>query len=128
MSLNPFKRRTPFVNEGPDPRIEGPIGELLARFQRGMLFYSTAPPKRIFWRGGSWGHAGLYDPFFVSVFLRRDDFGEGGKPLFWSFRIGYRHDPFIGDGNNPKEPTHNPPGGYFPDIIIKPRIDNEVSE
>lgn len=23
MTFNPFSRRTPFVNEGPDPRIEG---------------------------------------------------------------------------------------------------------
>lgn len=117
---NPFRRRTYFVNEGPDPRIEGPIGELLARLQRSMMFYSTAEPKRLVLHRGEWGHVGVYDPFFVSIFLKRED------GFWWSFRIGYRHDPNVGDGNNPKEPKHTPPGAYFPDVIIKPRIDNEV--
>lgn len=117
---NPFARRTSFVNEGPDPRIEGPIGELLARFQRGMMWYSTKAPEYVVYHEGDWGHVAILDPFFVSVFFKRLD------GLWWSIRFGYRYDPNIGDGNNPKEPVHTPPGGYFPDIIIKPRIDNEV--
>lgn len=115
-----FTRRTPFVNEGPDPRIGGWLGEVLAKAQRATLRYTTEAPKRIVFQRGEWGHVAVYDPFFFSLFLKRED------GYWWSFRIGARFDPYIGDGNNPKEPRHTPPGGTFFDVIVKPKIDNEV--
>lgn len=115
-----FGRRTAFVNEGTDRRIEGPLGEVLARFQRQSLRYSTEPPEKTVHREGEWGQFTVYNPFFLSVFLKRID----GN--YHSFRAGWRFDPNIGDGNNPKEPKHDPPGGYFLDVIVKPTIDHIV--
>lgn len=118
--INPFRRRTPFVNEGPDPRIEGPLGEMLARAQRQTMRYSVIEPNHIVIQRGAWGHFIISDPFFFSLFLKRVD----GN--WWSVRFGMRFDPNVGDGHNPKEPVHNPPGAYFFDIILKPNIDKEV--
>lgn len=115
-----FKRDVPYVNEGTDPRIRGPLGNIAARLQRQSLIYTTTPPQKVIHYAGDWGQLTVYDPFFVSIFLKRID------GLYWSLRFGWRFDPNIGDGQNPKEPKHDPPGGRFLDVIIKPRIDHIV--
>lgn len=116
-----FRNATPYVNEGTDERIRGAFGNLLAKLQRQSLRYSTQPPERDLFYEGAWGQVAVYSPLFISVFLKRPD----GK--YWSFRIGWRFDPNVGDGNNPTEPKHDPPGGYFLDVIVKPKIDHIVT-
>jgi hypothetical protein len=115
-----YTRTTPFVNEGPDPRLGGVIGEAGARLQRASLIYSTTPTKTASVEIGKGGHAAICWPPYVSIFLPK----KNGR--FWSFRAGYRNDPNIGDGNNPKEPIHDPPGGKFLDVIVKTDIDHVV--
>lgn len=115
-----FRRDVPYVNEGPDPRIRGPLGNLLARLQRQSLVYTTTPSEKVIHYAGEWGQLTIYEPFFFSVFLKRTD----GR--YWSLRFGNRFDPNVGDGNNPKEPKHDPPGATFWDWILKPRIDHLV--
>jgi hypothetical protein len=118
--MNLFSREVPFVNEGTDRRIRGPLGNILAKLQRQSLVYTTTPSEKVVHLEGEWGEFSIYDPFFFSLFLKRTD------GYWWSIRFGWRFDPYIGDGNNPKEPVHTPPGGRFLDIIVKPKIDKIV--
>lgn len=120
MKLPNLFGNTSYVNEGPDPRLRGPLGAILAKLQRMSLKYSQTPPVKVVDQSGAWGQFSIYDPFFFALFLKRND------DLYWSARFGWRYDQNIGDGNNPKEPVHTPPGGYFLDVIIKPKIDKIV--
>jgi hypothetical protein len=115
-----FRRHLGYVNRGSDPRLDGPLGQLIGRLQRQSLVYTTTPSTPVIHREGEWGQFTIYDPFFFSVFLKRMD------GLYWSLRFGWRFDPNVGDGNNPNEPKHDPPGARFLDWILKPRIDHVV--
>lgn len=112
---------TTSVNQGTDPRIEGPIGEYLARTQRALSFRSEQEPKTASLPIGDGRIAVSWPPFF-SVFIPR----KNGN--YFSFRIGWRHDPNWGDGNNPNEMKVDHPGGYIADVILKPNIDNVVKQ
>lgn len=120
-----YQRATPFPNEGTDPRVEGLLGELLARAVQRQSWYSSTPPVKVqeFVSADGQDRVIIYDPFFIAIWIARDD-----KPgHFWSLRFGARWDPYAGDGNNPKEPKHDPPGRYiYPEIIFKPDIDHYV--
>lgn len=119
---NPFRNKPPWVNPGTDDRIGGPLGYMLAVLQRQSLRYTPTPSTVVRSFSGEWGVITLYDPWFVSIFIARQD--EPG--WYWSFRIGHRFDPNVGDGNNPNEPVHHPPGATFLDVIGKSRIDHIV--
>ena len=113
----PLKWR--YVNQGPDKRVGGPVGKLLGGMQRAGMHYSTKDPKVASAPIGS-GHIAVAWPPFFSLFVPRKD----GK--YFSLRFGWRRDVNVGDGNNPNEPAHDPPGAYFPDVILKPKIDHVV--
>lgn len=111
---------TTYVNQGPDKRAGGWIGQLGAIVQRALSFYSDMPPKTFLVKLADGGHISFSWPLFISVFVYRGD----GR---WrSVRAGWRHDPNWGDGNHPTEPKRVPPGGYIADVIIKMRINNVV--
>ena len=110
-----------YVNEGPDPRVRGPIGNLVAKTQRALSFRSQQEPKTASLPIGS-GHIAVSWPPFLSIFIPR------GNGRYASFRIGWRHDPNWGDGNNPNEMPVEHPGGYIADVIVKPNIDNVVTQ
>lgn len=95
-----------YVNRGPDPRIGGPVGWLLAAVQTLLSFHSTTPPKVAMLSLRHGGHLAICWPLFLSIFVWRGD----GR--WWSFRVGWRW-----DVNWP---------GYIADVIVKPDIDNVV--
>jgi len=111
---------TGYVNRGPDPRVDGVLGKIAGGTQRALSFYSETPPKVAAIPLKDGGHIAVAWPPFFSVFVSRGD----GR--YRSFRIGWRFDPNVGDGNNPNEPVHDPPGAYFPDVIAKGNIDKVV--
>lgn len=110
---------TGYVNRGPDERADGFVGKVLGGIQRAGLVYSTTPPKVASAPIGS-GHIAVAWPPFFSLFVPR------GSGRYFSVRFGWRWDANVGDGKNPSEPAHDPPGAFFPDVIIKPSIDNVV--
>jgi len=110
-----------YVNRGTDPRVDGPLGQIAARTQRALSFRSQMEPKTASLPIGS-GHIAVSWPPFFSAFIPR------GNGKYFSFRIGYRHDPNWGDGNNPREMQVANPGGYIADVIVKPSIDHVVKQ
>jgi hypothetical protein len=104
-----------YVNQGTDWRLGGPIGLVLGGIQRASLVYSTRWPEWLFkvpvgdGRGAWIGHVGVMWPgLLFSLRINR----------LW-VRIGWRFDQNVGDGwNLPREPIHDPPGGYFLDWWI----------
>ena len=104
---------TGYVNQGPDRRIGGLVGIVLAWTQRALSFHSdTAPFSSIYRRDGwkvgiEFSRPGLLP--FVLVFIPR--YASDG-PRWWSFRAGWRFDENWGRG------------GYIADLILKMRIDN----
>ena len=107
---------TGYVNQGPDRRIGGLVGTVLAWTQRALSFHSATPPFACIYRRDGWkvgiefSRPGLLP--FVLVFIPRDDLADW--PRWWSFRAGCRHDEHWGRG------------GYIADLILKSRIDNWV--
>lgn len=112
---------TGYVNRGPDPRVDGPLGKVLGGTQRALSFYSTTPPKVAAIPLADGGHIAVAWPPFFSVFVSRGD----GR--YRSFRAGWRRDSNWGDGNNPNEPKRENPGGYVLDVIAKGSIDKVVA-
>jgi hypothetical protein len=102
-----------YVNQGTDWRLGGPIGLLLGGIQRASLVYSPKWPKWLVrFPLGADGYVGLHGPLFALAFPRAN-----GRYI--RVRIGWRFDQNIGDGwNLPREPIHDPPGGYFLDWWI----------
>jgi hypothetical protein len=108
-----------FVNQGPDRRIPGELGERLALLQRLSAFKSTEPPERDI--AGS-----VDDGYLLEVAKSRPQdkpfigvaFKVAGR--WQTFRLGWRWDPNWGDervtGYNPDPHIV---GGYFFDAIIK---------
>ena len=122
---------TSYVNQdttpGGDPRIGGRLGAVLGRTQRALSVNSPTPPKvakKAFAGGGhvalSWSRGTRAPLPFVSLFIPL------GNGRFWSWRAGWRWDPYSGDGRNPNEPARAQPGTYIADVIFKADIDNEV--
>ena len=111
---------------GGDRRLPGVVGKLLGGAQRAGMAYSAEPPRVAKLPLGA-GHVavalsrGTAVPLPIfSLFVPRGD----GR--FWSLRFPYRYDANVGDGKNPHEPAHDPPGAYFPEFILKTDIDNVV--
>lgn len=110
-----------YVNQGPDKRAGGAIGEVLAATQRALSYRSPSPSTvlaKIPLSDG--GHIAIAWPPFLSIFVSK------GNGRYQSFRAGWRYDANWGDGNHPTEPAHDPPGGYIADVIIKGDIDKVV--
>lgn len=108
---------TGYRNQGPDARIGGRVGLVLAWIQRTFSFHSATPPYRWIYRrdglkvGVSWSRPWLLPWFELFVPRRVVD-----RQRWWSFRLGWRFDKLWDE-----TPGR---GGYFPDVILKSRIDN----
>lgn len=109
-----------YWNQGPDHRYEGPLSIVPKAVQTGLSYYSTTPPKTAAIPLKHGGHISVSWPPFFSVFVSK------GNGRYRSFRLGWRFDPNVGDGKNPREPFHDPPGAYIADVIAKGSIDHVV--
>lgn len=118
MKLYTASGGTGYRNQGPDRRIGGMVGVLLAWIQRTFSFHSeTGPYRWKYYRDGlkiavSWSRPGFI-PWF-ELFIPHKEVID--RPRWWSVRFGYKF-----DARWDETPGR---GGYFPDVIIKLDIDN----
>ena len=99
---------TNYVNQGPDRRVGGLVGRVMAGVQRMLSFHSTKPPAVwALWRDAGPGHVALLWPPFLTIALPRQNARYG------TFRIGWRWDENWGSG------------GYIFDVIVKCRMPSE---
>ena len=105
-----------YVNQGPDPRLGGPVGAVLARTQTALSWHSPDPPKSSVVSVGKTEIMVAWPPF-LSINTEKDN----GR--FASFRIGWRYDK---NWAKPGDAEGEPTGGFIGDVIIKLDMDHRV--
>ena len=114
-----------YRNQGTDARIGGMVGVVLAWIQRTFSFHTTRRPTPWIYRRNGWKVGVSWNlwlwvvplPWF-EVFIPHRQVVD--KPRWWSFRMGWKFDALWDE-----TPGR---GGCFPDVILKPDIDNRAEQ